>query len=160
MSFWGWGATVAAVAAIAVAVVVLVGLPAPEKGDDPLTVAPPNKPNWALAATAGVGVAAEPTLQAPVLSGAPDAVVARIAAFAAAEPRVARIDDGADPAYAAFIQRSALIGFPDVVSLRAVALADGGVGLALYSRSVYGHSDLGVNKARAEKWVQAAISPE
>lgn len=160
MSFWSWAGAVAAVGAIAAAAVVVAGLPAPDRGDDPLTVAPPDKPNWALAASAGVAVAAEPTLSAPVVSGAPEAVLARVAEYAASEPRVTRIDDGGDPAYAAFIQRSALIGFPDVVSVRAVALAEGGAGLALYSRSVYGYSDLGVNKARAEKWVQAAVSPE
>ncbi|MEM0922633.1 MAG: DUF1499 domain-containing protein [Pseudomonadota bacterium] len=51
-----------------------------------------------------------------------------------------------------FVQRSKLVGFPDFLTVKSVPVA-GGASLVVYSRSQYGYSDLGVNKARVEDWL-------
>lgn len=53
-----------------------------------------------------------------------------------------------------FEQRSFLFRFPDHISVRFMALPEGHSTLAVYSRSVYGYSDLGVNRKRVQAWVR------
>lgn len=128
---------------------------------DPLTVAPPSSPNWALAAPAEASTAATPTASAPIFATGPEELLGYLDAVAAAEPRVETLEpnfsDG--PLARAYVQRSATVGFPDVISISAVDLGVGDAGqrssLALYSRSVYGYSDLGVNAERLERWIAA-----
>jgi len=52
-----------------------------------------------------------------------------------------------------YVQRSALLGFSDTVVLRYIEQPEGRSTLAMYSRSQLGRSDLGVNKARLERWL-------
>ena len=63
----------------------------------------------------------------------------------------------ADPALGqlVFIQRTAVLQFPDIVRVQAIAVPGGKSALALYSRSVYGHYDFGANRRRARAWVEA-----
>lgn len=134
---------------------------------DPLTATPPDSPNWALAAAPEAGAAAEPTLSAPIFATGPAEVLAALDAVVAAAPRTEKLAPawpGADPATSrAYLQRSAVIGFPDVVSAVVVDLGAGDAGqratVALYSRSVYGYSDLGVNADRLKAWI-AALSEQ
>ncbi len=51
-----------------------------------------------------------------------------------------------------FVQRSKWVGWPDLISAQAVETQQGAT-LAIYSRSVYGSTDFGVNKARIDRWV-------
>ncbi|MEL6267324.1 MAG: DUF1499 domain-containing protein, partial [Pseudomonadota bacterium] len=53
--------------------------------------------------------------------------------------------------FVTYVQTSRIVGFPDYVSARTV---EGGI--AVWSRSRYGYSDLGVNRARVEDWLAAA----
>jgi hypothetical protein len=53
-----------------------------------------------------------------------------------------------------WVERSALMNYPDIIAAE-VRPAPEGAGLLLYSRSLFGWSDLGVNKARAERWLAA-----
>ena len=53
-----------------------------------------------------------------------------------------------------YVQRSAFFGFPDYVSVKAVETSVG-AGLILWSRSRFGHSDMGVNRDRVEAWLVA-----
>lgn len=56
--------------------------------------------------------------------------------------------------WATYIFRSKLLGYPDYVSIK--ILDEGATSrLAIYSRSRFGYSDLGVNKARIEAWLGA-----
>ncbi len=75
----------------------------------------------------------------------------RFADVALAEPRVTRKQ--ADDGQREFVQRSALMRFPDTVTFEAIDLGNGSSTLAIYSRSSVGHSDLGVNKKRIEDWL-------
>jgi uncharacterized protein (DUF1499 family) len=60
-----------------------------------------------------------------------------------------------------YVQRSAVIGFPDVITVRFVALGPNRSTLAILSRSIYGRSDFGINRARIEDWLKqlAAAMP-
>jgi len=51
-----------------------------------------------------------------------------------------------------YVQRSRVFGFPDYLTVRAVATA-GGAGLIIWSRARYGRGDFGVNRARVEAWL-------
>ena len=54
-----------------------------------------------------------------------------------------------------FVARSAWLNFPDLVTAQVGDAGPGGSTLALYSRSVYGYSDLGVNRRRLNAWLAA-----
>ena len=51
--------------------------------------------------------------------------------------------------------RSAIWNFPDLVTAQVLAAPGGNSELVLYSRSVYGYSDLGVNRGRLRHWLGA-----
>jgi uncharacterized protein (DUF1499 family) len=72
----------------------------------------------------------------------------------AAQPRVVQIGISADASQYDFIQRSQWIRFPDVITVKFIDLATNRSTLAIYSRSHYGYSDLGVNRERIESWLQ------
>lgn len=54
-----------------------------------------------------------------------------------------------------FVARSAVIGFPDLVMLQVLPSPKGGSQIVIWSRSVYGRYDLGVNRTRVAAWVSA-----
>lgn len=133
---------------------------------DPATVEPPSSPNWALAAPDGIATTGAKTMEAPLWPGDPAELMAAFEAVALAAPRTERVDHGEDQLWRSYRQRSRLFGFPDYVSARAV-LVDTPAGprasLVVYSRSVYGSSDLGVNRKRLRRWIgnlSAARPPE
>jgi uncharacterized protein (DUF1499 family) len=70
------------------------------------------------------------------------------------EPRVTFVV--ADDATSTFryIQRSAVLRFPDTILVRFLDLPDGRSTLAIYSRSRFGESDFGVNRKRLERWLK------
>jgi len=53
------------------------------------------------------------------------------------------------------VQQSARFRFPDIVTVRFVSVSPLQSTLAIYSRSVYGKSDFGVNRERIESWLSA-----
>lgn len=54
-----------------------------------------------------------------------------------------------------FVVRSPLMRYPDTVVARVYGAGPGQAMLGLYSRSQIGHSDLGANRARLERWLDA-----
>ena len=52
-----------------------------------------------------------------------------------------------------YVQRTRLLRFPDLVTVRFVPIDDTHSTVAIYSRSVYGQSDMGVNRIRVEEWL-------
>ena len=128
---------------------------------DPARAAAPSSPNWALAAPTGADTAARPTMRTPVWRTDPAALLASLDAAALAEARTELVEApagafGAGEALAkTYLQRSATVGYPDYVSVRAVSAGAEGASLVMFSRSVYGYSDRGVNKARLERWIAA-----
>lgn len=68
-------------------------------------------------------------------------------------PRTELVASFGDGSQVAYVQRSAVWQFPDIVSVAFLELPDGRVSLAIYSRSVYGRSDFGANRARISGWL-------
>jgi uncharacterized protein (DUF1499 family) len=71
----------------------------------------------------------------------------------ASEPRISAVDIADDSLTDRYVQRSALFGFPDTIVVRYLDYPGGKSTLAIYSRSQLGHGDMGVNKARIERWL-------
>lgn len=89
----------------------------------------------------------------PIFREAPAALAKRFLDFALAQPRVTLLAQDEDGLGFTVIQRSLVFGFPDYITVEAVE-ADGGAALRVWSRSRYGSSDLGVNRARVSAWLK------
>ncbi len=72
-----------------------------------------------------------------------------------AMPRLERLTWDEDAGYFDLVQRTAILRFPDRITAQIVSVSKDRSSLAIYSRSTYGYSDLGVNKARIEAWLAA-----
>ena len=53
-----------------------------------------------------------------------------------------------------FVQFSALVGYPDTITVRFIDLTEGQSSLAIFSRAHYGYRDFGVNENRIKNWIQ------
>jgi uncharacterized protein (DUF1499 family) len=92
---------------------------------------------------------------APVLLPAPPAeVAARLDAVAMGESGTERIAGDPAAGFVTYVQRSRMMGFPDAVSVR-ITSAEAGSQVTIWSRSRFGQSDMGVNRARVERWLAA-----
>lgn len=89
----------------------------------------------------------------------PRALLARFDAIARAQPRTQVVAGDPDSLMITYVQRSRVFGFPDYLTVKAVAIVgstgEGGAGLIIWSRARYGRSDFGVNRARVEAWLAA-----
>jgi uncharacterized protein (DUF1499 family) len=120
---------------------------------DPVTAPPTGNPNsWRV----GPEDEGQPVdAPAPVFAiGAAD-LAAAIDAVALAEPRTVRLAGQPEDLWVTYVQRSRFMAFPDYVSVRVIPLGPERSTIAIYSRARYGQSDLGVNRARVEKWLAA-----
>lgn len=72
----------------------------------------------------------------------------------AAQPDVAVLERDNASDQLTYVQRTRLMRFPDLITVRFVSQASGGASMAIYSRSLYGYSDRGVNKARIDQWLE------
>lgn len=52
-----------------------------------------------------------------------------------------------------YVVRSKWFGFPDYVTIKTIPVGTGGSTLSILSRLRFGQSDLGVNRARLEAWL-------
>ncbi len=119
------------------------------------------KPNQYLVAPASFCAQAEPHRIAPDFGLEPAALRRRFRDLALAQPRVVHVDADDGRLLDTYVQRSALLGFPDTISAQFLAAGAARSSIAIYSRSRYGYSDLGVNKARIDAWLRdlAATCP-
>ena len=141
------------------------GLP-PPRPIDFARLERPATPNTALAAPAGFRP--PPDLITPAYALAAPALFALVRQVAASEPRTYPAASFAPPLQEDatlqedWVVRSAWWNFPDLVTAQVTPDGAGHAGLILYSRSVYGRSDFGVNRARLRVWlarVAAALPP-
>lgn len=109
----------------------------------------PASPNTALAAP--VGFQPHPDIVTRVYAVPPDALFAAIRAVAATQPRTFLAASYGERRQAHYVVRSAVFNFPDLVTVEVGADST----LVLWSRSVYGRSDLGVNGRRLTAWLAA-----
>ena len=135
------------------------GLPPPQMMD-PAQIVRPASPNTALAAPRGFQPA--PDIITPPYKLPADRLFALIREVAAGEPRTYQAALYPDRLQAHYVARSAVFNFPDLIMVQVLSDAADGSSLILYSRSVYGRSDLGVNGRRVEAWlaaIQSKITP-
>jgi len=70
-------------------------------------------------------------------------------------PRTSPLAEWPERRQAQWVERSALLNFPDVIAAELAEDGPVGAGLFLYSRSLFGRSDLGVNRRRVQAWIEA-----
>jgi uncharacterized protein (DUF1499 family) len=72
-------------------------------------------------------------------------------------PRTRHVSGSADPASGEirFVQTSAILQFPDTISVHTWPVGENQSTLAIYSRSLVGRSDLGANGKRIKSWLAA-----
>ncbi|MBM3492153.1 MAG: DUF1499 domain-containing protein [Alphaproteobacteria bacterium] len=113
------------------------------------------RPNDYLVAPDGYCLKAVPDAAPERLAVPPTRLLRGFRQVALAEPRTELLEYDEGLLSAAFRQRSAFWGFPDLIDLTAIALGDGGSSYALYARAVYGRGDFGVNRERVLRWLAA-----
>lgn len=112
-------------------------------------------PNDALVCPAAQCPSAKPDAEPKTYAMTPEQLLARLKAVAGAEPDTREVYCATDCDHTArFVQYSRLMRYPDTIDV-AVEPAVGGATLAIYSRSLVGRSDFGVNRARITRWLAA-----
>lgn len=113
----------------------------------------PASPNKALAAPDGF--TPKPDLVTPHYKVAAQVLYRIVGDVAAAEPRTYRLDSFPNHLQQAWVARTPVANFPDVIVAEARPDPAGGSELILYSHSIYGYSDFGTNAARVRRWLGA-----
>lgn len=80
---------------------------------------------------------------------------ATVIAVASGQPRTFLAAEYPAALQAHFVARSAVFNFPDLIAVQVIAAGPDRSALVLYSRSVYGYSDFGVNRQRVTAWLAA-----
>jgi uncharacterized protein (DUF1499 family) len=78
--------------------------------------------------------------------------------MAARQPRTYLAASYPDRLQLHYVVRSAVFNFPDLVAVQVTPDETDTSRLVLYSRSVYGRSDLGINRKRLEAWLASLQS--
>jgi uncharacterized protein (DUF1499 family) len=112
----------------------------------------PATPNTALAAPRDL-VPGVPDIVLADFPVPPQRLRDALVVVAAMQPRV--FPQASTGAQDHWVARSALLNFPDLITAQVFPRGEGGSALVLYSRSVYGRSDFGANRARLETWLAA-----
>jgi uncharacterized protein (DUF1499 family) len=118
------------------------------------------RPNTALACPPAFCRNATPDFDPGVYSGTDEELRQRFTQFVLSQPRVIPVYRHAQPGLPTqdrYVQRSALMQYPDTIDIRFIALSDTTSTLAIYSRSQIGHSDFGVNLARIKFLINSAV---
>jgi uncharacterized protein (DUF1499 family) len=110
----------------------------------------PTTPNTFLAGPAGMRPEPDVMLEPQAL--APRALYDKARLVFGGQPRVYIAAEFPDRLQIHYVVRSALLNFPDLVTVQANAAGAGRSTLVIWSRSVYGRSDFGVNRKRTLAW--------
>ncbi|MBF9050802.1 DUF1499 domain-containing protein [Roseobacter sp. HKCCD9010] len=109
----------------------------------PAEVTPPDSPNYVLL----IGE------DAPRFAGTVDGIAAQLDEIARGDGAhliAGSVSDG----HITYVQRTRLMGYPDAISVQVHPTDEAGqVAIDIFSRSRFGHSDMGVNAARVERWL-------
>jgi uncharacterized protein (DUF1499 family) len=136
------------------------GLPTPPPMDT-AHISRPASPNTALAAPAGFQP--PPDIVTPDYAVSAKQLFVAVQAVAAAQPRTWPAATYPGRKQADWVVRSAVFNYPDLVTAQINTAGLGAATLVLYSRSVYGYSDLGANRRRVLAWLAAldrALNPD
>jgi uncharacterized protein (DUF1499 family) len=98
-------------------------------------------------------------IEPPVFDIPATELLARLRKIALVEARTIELKTAPeDNVRADFQQASATFRFPDIISAEIIGLAPQRSTLSIWSRSVVGRKDFGVNRARVERWLKALQS--
>ena len=112
-------------------------------------------PNDALVCPASHCPNARPDQEPKVYPLAPADLLARVKRVALAEPDTKELPGAPDRERGArFVQYTRLMRYPDTIDVDIIPAGEGST-LALYSRSLVGRKDFGVNRARLQRWLAA-----
>lgn len=89
----------------------------------------------------------------------PAQFAARFHDFAMSKPGMTKLAGEPEALWMTYIQRTKRMAYPDYISVKIAPTDNGSARLMIYSRSRFGHSDLGVNKARITRWAAALGQP-
>lgn len=128
--------------------------PVEEREIDFATLQKTDKPNQFLVCPLDV-CAETPDMVAPVYEMSAGDLRDKWLAMLAEQPRVAELSADEENLHYDFRQHSELMRFPDTITVRFIPLGPAQSTLAIYSRSHYGRSDLGVNEKRITDWLDA-----
>jgi len=92
--------------------------------------------------------------EGPLLQMPAEAALAALDAIARDTPRTNVLAGSPAEGRITYVTRSALWGFPDYTTVSAVE-TDAGTRLLIHARLRFGGSDMGVNAARVERWLEA-----
>ena len=157
---WTWG-IIAASALGAVAVAFLVVGPdrfwrlAGDPDLGPVTLQTLQRratPNDALACPPAI-CSARSDVTPPVYTVPIETLRIAFATMIASELQVVQVASDDSAMTDRYVQRSKWLGFPDTIGVWFLESGTGASTLALYSRSKFGAGDLGVNRARIERWL-------
>ena len=109
-------------------------------------------PNDALACRAEF-CAAKADIEAPVFARPAQEMFRVVEAAVARERDLQEIASDAAQGTLRYVQRSRLMRYPDTINVKVVDLPGSGSSVLIYSRSQLGRSDMGVNRARIERWM-------
>jgi uncharacterized protein (DUF1499 family) len=128
------------------------GLPTPTLMDMS-QIQRPGSPNTALAAPSGTSPT--PDIVTPVFPVPATRLYDVVRAVAMGQPRTYLAAEYPAERQIHFVARSAVFNFPDLVTAQVADAGSDSSTLIVYSRSVYGHGDLGVNRQRLNTWLNA-----
>jgi uncharacterized protein (DUF1499 family) len=112
-------------------------------------------PNDALACPPDLCPNARPDIEPGSYPAEPSALLARLRDIARVEPDTCELSCEPDcERVARFLQRTRVMRFPDTIDVEVFAAPRGST-LAIYSRSLLGRRDFGVNRARVARWLAA-----
>jgi len=113
----------------------------------------PTSPNTCLAGPAGFMPA--PDLQTRRFDVAPAQLLAAMRGVIMAQPRLTALADDPKRLRADYVVRSRVFGFPDIVLVQALTAGGGQSDLVVYSYSLKGRYDFGVNRGRVKALLSA-----
>ncbi|MGD1982796.1 MAG: DUF1499 domain-containing protein [Chromatiaceae bacterium] len=122
---------------------------------DFMTLERPASPNNWLVGPRDAPAGVEFDAVAPAFSMPASALAAAWQELLKTRPRTRILGVSADGLQIEAEQRSAVFGFADRVSFRAVPTDQGTSSLFVYSRSLVGYWDIGVNQRRVTEWLKA-----
>ena len=97
---------------------------------------------------------ANPHADSPVFDVSVEQLRGRWREVVAVQPRIVLLAEDEDGQQFDYVQRSARFRFPDIITVRFISVSSSLSTLAIYSRSIYGKSDFGVNRERIDAWLK------
>lgn len=117
------------------------------------TVVRPSSPNTYFVCPQGFSTS-PPDQIAPVFPKPVNALYSAWQSLASKQPNTVELAHQSSKDFQiTHVQRTSLLGFPDVITTELLAGPGNTSTLAIYSRSQYGHSDFGANRKRVTSWL-------